>query len=82
MQGVKGLLDSKRGVFCVLLVLCAMVLVIIGSITGQSWLDFAKWIAVTLVTGHTATTAIDQLIGGKEGSPAQGTPTPPPTAST
>ena len=79
MQGAKGLWNSKRGVFCTLLVVMAMVLVITGSITGQSWLDFAKWVGVTLVTSHTATTALDRIVGGKGSAPA---PTPPPTAAT
>lgn len=77
MQGAKGLWNSKRGVFCMLLVICAMVLVITGSITGQSWLDFAKWIAVTLVFSHTATTALDQVIAGKGSTVAPTTPTTP-----
>lgn len=78
MQGAKGIWNSKRGVFCTLLVVMAMVLVITGSITGQSWLDFAKWVAAFLVAGHTATTALEQVMGGKGSAPAT---TPPPTAS-
>lgn len=62
MQGAKGIWNSKRGVFCTFLVLCALVLVITGAITGQSLLDFAKWIAVTLVFSHTATTGLQQVL--------------------
>jgi hypothetical protein len=75
MQGAKGIWNSKRGVFCTLLVVCAMILVITGSITGQSWLDFAKWIAVTLVFSHTTTTAIDQVLTRNATTPPA-TPTP------
>ena len=72
-QGVKGIWNSKRGVFCTLVVLCALVLVITGAITGQNWLDFAKWITVTLVPSHTATTGLEKVI--------EKVATPPPTAS-
>ena len=74
MQGAKDLLDSERGIFCVLLLIAATVLVIVGSISGQSWLDFMKWVAVTLVISKTATTAVQQFLD--KGS----APTPPPTA--
>lgn len=77
MQGAKGLINSKRGVFCTLLVVMAMVLVITGSITGQSWLDFAKWVAVTLVTSHTATTALDKVIASKGATTTPTTSTTP-----
>ena len=76
MQGAKDLLDSERGIFCILVAVAATVLVIVGSITGQNWLDFMKWLSVALVTSKTATTALDQVL--KQGS---GSATAPPTAS-
>jgi hypothetical protein len=75
MQGAKDLFDSERGVFAILLLIAATVLVIVGSITGQSWLDFMKWVGLALIGFKTVTTGIQQFID--KGSP----PTQPPTAS-
>lgn len=54
MTGVTDLLKSERGVFCVFVVLVALVLTIIGKITGAEWLSFVKWIAIPLVISKTA----------------------------
>lgn len=58
-QGTIGLFNSKRGVFCLLVIVLAFALVVLHEITGQAWLDFAKWIAGILVVGHTATGAVE-----------------------
>lgn len=63
MQGAKDLIDSERGIWCALVLVVAFALVIMKAITGQAWIDFMKWISITLVMSKTATTAIDQFIG-------------------
>jgi hypothetical protein len=65
MQGAKDLIESERGIYCVFVLLTATVLVVVGSITGQSWMDLAKWIGLTLVGSKTVTTAIDQVLKSK-----------------
>lgn len=55
MQGITDLLSSERGVFCIVIVVTAGVLAGLGTITGGDWLDFAKWITMTLVASKTVT---------------------------
>lgn len=62
-QGTIGLLNSKRGVFCLLIVALAFALVLLKQLTGAQWVDFAKWIAGILVAGHTATGAVETWTG-------------------
>jgi len=69
MQGAKDLIESERGVFCLLVLAAATVLAVVGTITGQSWLDFVKWLTITLVASKTATGAIE-TITGKTAPPA------------
>lgn len=59
MQGAKDLLASERGVFAVLLVLTITLLVVLGKLTGQDWLAFAKWIAITLIASKTITGVVE-----------------------
>ena len=61
MRGAVDLLESERGIFCILLVLAVTLLAVLRVITGADWIDFAKWIAVTLVASKTVTTALDQV---------------------
>lgn len=65
MQGAKDLIASERGFFCLLVLLSATVLAVVGAITGQSWLDFAKWLTLALVASKTATTAVDAVMATK-----------------
>jgi hypothetical protein len=75
MQGAKDLIASERGIFCLLVLIAATMLAIIRIITGQSWLDFTKWLTITLVASKTATTAVDAVMAKKP------MPVAPPTAS-
>lgn len=59
MNGLKDLLYSERGVFCILLVVASTVLAAFGVITGQMWIDFNKYLAIALVGGKTLTTAVE-----------------------
>lgn len=77
MQGAKDLIASERGVFCILVLVCVTVLAALSVITGADWLDFTKWLTVTLVGSKTVTTAIETW----KGTPGPTTPAqPPPTA--
>lgn len=75
MQGAKDLLDSERGVFCVLMLVAATVLCVLKIINGDSWMTFAKYLVVALVTSKTLTGGLDQVLN------KQPQPTQPPTAS-
>ena len=75
MKGAKDLIESERGIFCLIVLIAATLLAIIRIITGQSWLDFTKWLTITLVASKTATTAVDAVMAKKP------MPVAPPTAS-
>lgn len=72
MSGFKDLLDSERGVFCMLVLIAATALCFAKIITGDSWMSFAKYLVVTLVASKTLTGGIDQFLGNTP----QPTPTP------
>ena len=62
MIGATGLADltqSERGVFAILALVCATVLAVIGVLAIDNWLDFVKYLAVTLIASKTITTAVE-----------------------
>lgn len=59
MNGLKDLLQSERGIFSILLVLAATVLVVLGHFTAEQWETYTKWIAGFLIAGKTITTAVE-----------------------
>jgi hypothetical protein len=59
MQGAKGILNSKRGVFALFVIACATVLAAIRVITGDAWVDMAKYVSGFIIAGHTATSAVE-----------------------
>lgn len=73
MQGGVDLLKSERGVFCIVLVIACTVLVALGKLTAENWIDFVKWIAITLVTSKTLTGAVETWTG-KSAAIAPGQP--------
>jgi hypothetical protein len=68
MQGAIDLLESERGIFCIAILIAVTALAILKVITGAAWLDFAKWLTVTLVTCKTVSHAVETL------HPAESTP--------
>jgi hypothetical protein len=74
MQGGKDLIASERGFFCILVLVACSALAILHIITGGDWLDFAKWLVVTLVASKTLTGAVETIKGSTS-------LTPPPSAS-
>lgn len=73
-QGLKDLLLSERGTFCILLVIAATLLAFLGKLDAQTWISFMKWVAITLVASKTITGAVETVTGG----PAVGQPTTTP----
>jgi hypothetical protein len=65
MQGAKGILNSKRGVFALFVIACATMLAIVHVITGDAWIGLAKYISGFVIAGHTATSAVEKWVGDK-----------------
>ncbi len=65
MQGAKGILNSKRGVFGLFVVACATVLAAFHVITGADWSDMVKLVTGFVVAGHTVTSAVDSYVAKK-----------------
>jgi len=57
--GMSDLLSSERGVFSITLVIAATVLVAVGKLDAQTWLDFMKYLAAALIASKTVTTAVE-----------------------
>lgn len=57
--GVNDLLSSERGAWCIVLLIVATGLVLIGKITGEKWLEFVGHITGLLVASKTITTAVE-----------------------
>ncbi len=53
MTSLRNLTGSKRGMFCVLVLVLATVLTLVGIMTGTEWSSLAKFLTATLVTAHT-----------------------------
>lgn len=72
MQGLKDLLESERGWFCLAVLLAATVLAAMKVITGADWVTLAKYLVVTLVASKTLSAVSAALPSSSA--------TPPPTA--
>lgn len=75
MQGTKGILNSKRGVFALFVIACATVLAVLHIITGADWTNLVTVMSGFVIAGHTVSSAVDSWVAKK----AQ--PISPPTAS-
>lgn len=62
MQGGRDLIASERGFLCIVLVLTSTVLALVGKIPADQWLEYTKWIAVTLVASKTVTGAVETMV--------------------
>ncbi len=78
MQGMKDLIGSERGIFCILLVLGCTAGWLTGAMTVEQWIDYTKWIAGFLVASKTVTTAIEMM--KKPSSPIPVATSQPPSA--
>lgn len=59
MQGFRDLVSSERGIFCVVVLFAATILVVLGKLTGDEWIDFMKYLVGFLVASKTVTTAVE-----------------------
>jgi hypothetical protein len=53
MKGAIDLTKSERGVFAIVIVVCATVLVAIGKLGGDDWASMVKVLSVALILGKT-----------------------------
>jgi len=60
--GITDLLESERGIICILLIIASTVLVIVGKLTAEDWLTYTKWIAVTLIASKTVTGTVETIV--------------------
>ena len=58
MQGLRDLLASERGVFCIAAFALACVLVALDKITGSEWVAFMLALSGMLVASKTITTSL------------------------
>lgn len=63
MRGAIDLANSERGVICIVGILAAMVLVILGKLDATAWVTFTQWLVITLVASKTVTGVIETMRG-------------------
>jgi len=59
--GTIGLLNSKRGVICLMLIFASTAMAFGGLLTASEWMDYTKWIGTLLVTSHTVSHAVEAV---------------------
>lgn len=59
MDGIKGFLNSKRGMLCLALIIAASVLAIMAIFTKDDWIAYTKWIFTAYVAGESTTKAME-----------------------
>lgn len=62
IAGLTDLLESERGIICVLLITASTILVIVGKLSAEDWLTYTKWIAVTLIASKTVTGTVETIV--------------------
>lgn len=70
MAAVKDIWHSERGIIAIALIVASAVLAIIGTITGEAWLDYSKWIFLGYAGSKgisSATEAITKKVTKKDG---------------
>jgi hypothetical protein len=71
MTGATDLLESERGVVCILLLLAVTILVVLGKLTGEQWLSYTQFVVGILVASKTITGMVETVKNGKsDGKPA------------
>lgn len=79
MTGATDLLESERGVVCILLLIAVTILVVLGKLTGEQWLTYTQVVVGLLVASKTITGVVETVKNGKPPSPVPSPvpPTPP-----
>ena len=62
MIGILDLLKSERGVFCIIALIAATVLAVLGTLGVDQWIDFTKYLTGFLVASKTVTTAVETFM--------------------
>lgn len=66
MAVLTGILNSKRALLCVTLIIAATVLAAMAVFTKQDWIDYTKYIVTIWVGGETVTKAMEIYAGSKK----------------
>lgn len=80
MTGVTDLLESERGVVCILLLVAVTILVVLDKLTGEQWLTYTQVVVGLLVASKTITGVVETVKNGN-GKPAAAAPVPPSPAT-
>jgi hypothetical protein len=56
---MKQLIASKRSLFSLIVLGCATLLLLVGRLTGDQWIDLTKLLTTTLLVGHTVSHAVE-----------------------
>jgi hypothetical protein len=59
--GTIGLLNSKRGVIGLMLILASTAMVFVGKLSATDWMNYTKWIGTLVVASHTVTGTVETL---------------------
>jgi hypothetical protein len=59
MGAIADLWKSERGIVGLALVIAATVMVALGRLSADQWVDYTKWIFVTYAAAKTVTGAIE-----------------------
>ncbi len=73
--GATDLLESERGVVCILLLGAVTILVIVGKLTGDQWLTYTQLVVGILVASKTVTGVVE-TITNKPAAKPDSTPAP------
>lgn len=71
VNGLSDLLKSERGVFCILALMISAVMVAVGKMSADSWVDFMKYLTGVLVASKTVTTAVERYRRPRPDDPSE-----------
>jgi hypothetical protein len=67
MEGLLGLVSSKKAIAGGALVVCSTVLVALGKLTVDQWMDYSKWIFTVYAGAETANGVAATIKGAGKG---------------
>lgn len=71
MTGLSDLAASERGVFSVGVLVLVTVLVVLGKLTGDQWIDLVKFVSGALIVSKGVTTAVRTYTGKQAEAPGK-----------
>jgi hypothetical protein len=60
-QGTIDLLNSERGVLCLLLVVASTIFVLVGKLAVADWISYTQTITIALVASKTVTGVVETM---------------------